>query len=118
ALAWTVREGVTNVIRHSRARVCTIAIRSEADGIGVEVSDDGEGSSEFRVPNSERLGSGVAGLAERVRALGGRFEAGPRAEGGFRLAVWVPVGEVSPPGPPILGVDERPLAERELVGRT
>jgi two-component system sensor histidine kinase DesK len=86
ALAWTVREGVTNVIRHSRARTCSVEIRRQGDGIGVEVQDDGAGSSD----SNGRAGSGLAGLAERIRALGGRVDAGPRAEGGFRLAVWVP----------------------------
>jgi two-component system sensor histidine kinase DesK len=126
ALAWTVREGVTNVIRHSRARVCTITIRSDGDGIGVEVGDDGIGVEGFELRASSletgASGSGLAGLAERIGALGGRFEAGPRAEGGFRLAVWVPVRENGgPSGSPntqrVSGGGEGAFAERELVGR-
>lgn len=47
-------------------------------------------------------GSGLSGLAERVAASGGEFEAGPLAEGGFRLRVEVPVEGVE---------------ENEIVGR-
>jgi two-component system, NarL family, sensor histidine kinase DesK len=102
ALGWAVREGVTNVIRHSRARRCRIVV-SVGDGLaGVEVTDDGRAVVEG---GRSGTGSGLAGLRERVEALGGRFEAGPRPEGGFRLVVWVPVEEAVagtgpyPPGP-------------------
>lgn len=82
-LAWTVREGATNVIRHGQARRCTIQIVETTDHVGVEVLDDGQGCQDIRDG-----GSGLAGLRERASALGGCVEAGPREEGrGFRLAV-------------------------------
>ncbi|MDQ2743770.1 MAG: sensor histidine kinase [Chloroflexota bacterium] len=83
ALSWVVREGVTNVIKHSKARHCTIRIRAEAGRIECEVIDDGPG------PSTPGAGSGLPGLAERVEALGGQCEAG-RIQGGFRLAVSLP----------------------------
>jgi two-component system sensor histidine kinase DesK len=86
-LAWTVREGITNVIRHSRARHCVIRLLHERDRIGIEIVDDGR-SDESTVERDG--GHGIAGLAERARALGGRCEAGPQAGGGFRLAVLLP----------------------------
>ncbi|HZU11759.1 MAG TPA: sensor histidine kinase [Chloroflexota bacterium] len=86
-LAWAVREGVTNVIRHSRATRCTIRIRRDGNDTTVEVTDDGIGAG-AEVP----AGSGVRGLAERAAALGGRCEDGVLPEGGFRLAVILPVG--------------------------
>ena len=84
-LGWVVREGVTNVIRHSRARNCWIRIFC-TDGFAVaEVSNDG-------YPRDNNLevqkGSGLSGLAERVSRQGGLIEAGtlPMLNGiGFRL---------------------------------
>ena len=82
-LAWAVREGVTNVIRHSRARSCTIRVgRGDAE-VTVEVSDDGRGVDS----NGPAAGSGLAGLAERAASHGGRVVAGPRPGGGFRLVM-------------------------------
>ena len=91
-LAWTVREGVTNVIRHSRARDCEIRIRQEAGAVHAEVLDDGRGGPAKDGADPSPAGSGLSGLAERVAASEGRLEAGPNPEGGFRLAVALPVG--------------------------
>jgi two-component system, NarL family, sensor histidine kinase DesK len=88
-LSWTVREGVTNVIRHSRAHQCTIRVTRDAHEIGIEVIDDGAGVSSIK--SSENQGNGLRGLAERVETLGGRCEASSRVSGGFRLAVSVPL---------------------------
>ena len=43
-LAWAVREGATNVIRHSRARHCTLQVTASLSDAGVEVIDDGVGT--------------------------------------------------------------------------
>ncbi len=59
--AWTVREGVTNVIRHSRATRCRVVI----DATAIEVSDDGLGAADEGM-----LGSGLRGLRERAAAVG------------------------------------------------
>ncbi|HLF87988.1 MAG TPA: histidine kinase [Anaerolineales bacterium] len=90
-LAWMVREGVTNVIRHSRARQCRIRIICEDGFVRAEVTNDGYAGSEG--PTS-RTGSGLTGLAERVAAHGGHFEAGPltiECSRGFRLFVELPI---------------------------
>jgi two-component system sensor histidine kinase DesK len=90
-LGWVVREGVTNVIRHSRAKHCLIHINSTDDTVRAEISNDG-------YPRKERItvewGSGLSGLTERVANEGGQLEAtihsmpnGP----GFRLKVEVPI---------------------------
>ena len=91
-LAWAVREGVTNVIRHSRARHCAIRIRGEAGQVSVEVINDGYTPAALH-PDDAPPGSGLAGLAERVTALGGQVMAGPVAEaqGYFRLRVEIPM---------------------------
>src|SRR5829696_7450242 len=84
---WAVREGVTNAVRHSGAT----RVRVQVTPSSVEVTDDGRGR---RVPAA---GSGLAGLAERAAAAGGRVEAGPDSGGGFRLRLTVPAP--SPTGP-------------------
>ena len=89
-LGWALREGVTNVIRHSQARTVRIAF-AQADGaVTMELTNDGRpdpGSPEA----DERPGFGLRGLAERVAEVDGRMESGPMAAGGFRLAVCLPV---------------------------
>jgi two-component system sensor histidine kinase DesK len=92
-LGWTIREGVTNVIRHSRARHCTICVTCEMGSVRAEILDDGGQRNE---PDATQhgTGSGLTGLTERVRALGGQIEAGPRVTAGasgFRLWVELPV---------------------------
>jgi len=94
-LAWTVREGVTNVIRHSRAHHCTIRVTCAAAGVRAEIIDDGDRGGSQQA-TTDAAGSGLAGLTERVHAYGGRVEAGPLQAadaGGFRLWVELPVPE-------------------------
>jgi two-component system, NarL family, sensor histidine kinase DesK len=88
-LAWAVREGATNVVRHSRARHCTVRIGRGEGAVCAEIEDDGLA----RPPAGEGSGrstdgSGLSGLAERVASIAGaELEAGPLPEGGFRLRV-------------------------------
>lgn len=86
-LAWAVREGATNVIRHSRASRCTLTISSNLVDAGVEVVDDGVGAQSV----NGNSGHGLEGLTERARRLSGQVEAGGRPGGGYRLAVTVPL---------------------------
>ena len=90
-LSWTVREGVTNVIRHSRAQQCTIHVTRNAQEIGIEVIDDGVGAT--IVNSSDNEGNGLRGLSERVETLGGRCEIFPSEGGAFLLAVSVPLAQ-------------------------
>jgi two-component system sensor histidine kinase DesK len=83
-LAWTVREGITNVLRHSRAHRCEISVAANNGGFTVAIIDDGVGGT------ASAGGSGLHGLRERVGAAGGRIEAGPGRGGGFRLQAYVP----------------------------
>lgn len=91
-LGWAVREGATNVVRHSNARHVTIAVERDEQEARVEIADDGTGVA--AVPG--RGGSGLAGLADRVAEAGGTVDVGPGPSGGFRLAVRLPapIGEV------------------------
>jgi len=83
-LALAVREGVTNVIRHSRARRCRISVKTGPGVASVHIVDDGEPGA---APTSR--GTGLVGLSERARALQGEVHAGRRAHG-FELALEVP----------------------------
>jgi two-component system sensor histidine kinase DesK len=87
-LAWAVREGTTNVVRHSRADRCSIRVHTNRDTAEVEIEDNGTTPS-----TSPQVGSGLAGLRERVRAARGTIEAGPGSGGGFRLHVTIPLTE-------------------------
>jgi two-component system, NarL family, sensor histidine kinase DesK len=86
-LGWVVREGVTNVIKHSGGHQCEIDVRNNDREVGVEIADDGAGA-DGGFPSG---GHGLAGLTERIGAAGGRLEAGPRRGGGYRLAAVIPV---------------------------
>jgi two-component system, NarL family, sensor histidine kinase DesK len=89
-LAWTIREGITNVVRHACATsaavtVSTAAGQSGAERVVAEITDNGRG------PAAGPAGSGLAGLGERARQLGGSLTAGPAPSGGFRLQVAIPL---------------------------
>jgi two-component system sensor histidine kinase DesK len=93
-LAWCLREAVTNVIRHSRARHCRIRLTRHDKQLSLEVTDDGRGFAALDPDNP--TGSGLHGISERLSAIGGRLSLGP-AEGpgpkgsgrGFRLTATV-----------------------------
>src|SRR6202521_2981047 len=87
-LAWTVREGVTNVMRHSQARRCAIRIMNRDGRATVEVVDDGRGGT-------PKEGSGLHGLRERVLERGGTLTAEPLPHEGFRLTVALPLAQAS-----------------------
>ncbi len=84
-LAWAVREGATNAIRHSGARHAAITVRAGADTTELEIADDGNGA-----PPREGGGHGLTGLRERAQSLGGTVEAGAGPAGGFRVTVRLP----------------------------
>jgi len=90
-LAWTVREGVTNIVRHSRARNVTIRIQHEHHTVRADIRDDGAGESMDTPAAPGTGGSGLRGLTERTAAVGGQIEARTHPTGGFRLAVTLPI---------------------------
>jgi two-component system, NarL family, sensor histidine kinase DesK len=104
-LAWTVREGVTNVIRHSHAQHCVIRLNRDQNMVRAEVANDGA-RRERALSAQDREGLGLSGLTERVTSLGGYIEAGPvRTPGktGFRLWVELPIKV------PVLTAQKEPL---------
>ncbi|MEJ2287595.1 MAG: sensor histidine kinase [Deinococcales bacterium] len=82
---WALREAVTNVVRHAEAHRCEITVGRDDRGVHLRVSDDGKGGS------TVNPGNGLTGLAERVAAANGSFNAGPGPAGGFTLDISVPL---------------------------
>jgi two-component system sensor histidine kinase DesK len=82
-LAISVREAVTNVVRHSGASHCWLTIGREDGSAWIEVQDDGRAGKNGPA-------SGLAGLRDRLTGLGGTIAWGPRSGGGFRVHVAVP----------------------------
>jgi two-component system sensor histidine kinase DesK len=99
ALAWSVREAVTNVVRHSGAYNCHISITRHGTALSLEVRDDGRGYFKQGQPStSQPQGSGLHGIAERLRAVGGSLELRPNATPGFCLIATVSPGRTVSPG--------------------
>ncbi|MFB4304233.1 sensor histidine kinase [Actinomadura sp. NTSP31] len=86
-----VQESLTNVRKHAADAGSVQVAVARVDGGSVEVSvrDDGQGRGR-RLPSS---GFGLAGLAERVDALGGRLHAGPLPQGGWEVVASLPTPE-------------------------
>lgn len=84
-LAFALREGATNVLRHSTAKHCSITLRAQDGGLRLRIVNDGVSSGP---PAS--TGSGLDGLRERLAELDGRLRAGPIDGGSFELVVFVP----------------------------
>ncbi|WP_344270044.1 sensor histidine kinase [Actinomadura napierensis] len=110
-----VQESLTNVTRHAgpgpvtaRVRIAyrdrEIEVRVEDDGRGVSLLDDHPG------------GSGIRGMRERAAALGGTFEAGPRAGGGYAVRATLPLTGEPPdaaePAEPADAADAADAADR------
>ncbi|WP_055525243.1 sensor histidine kinase [Streptomyces graminilatus] len=95
ALAWALREAVTNVVRHSGARRCTVEVLDRQTLAGpvleLSVEDDGSGGGSPATP-----GNGLTGLAERLEKAGGSLETG-RTKHGFRLVARVPASTAPTP---------------------
>jgi two-component system sensor histidine kinase DesK len=113
-LAWTVREGATNIVRHAAARHAEVVIELTGTQASAWLSDDGAGprgkarpalSGAAAAPagaaaqgGDGAAGSGLAGLAERAARLGGTLSAGAGQDGGFWLRVSVPLTGTPPEG--------------------
>jgi two-component system sensor histidine kinase DesK len=89
-LATVLREGITNVLRHSKAERCEISVR-QADGrVWLDIVNDGVQTN--RAPSGG--GSGIRNLSVRIEALKGQLIAGIEPDGRYGLHVWAPVEPV------------------------
>ncbi|OLF13830.1 hypothetical protein BLA60_01145 [Actinophytocola xinjiangensis] len=82
-----VQESVTNVVRHAAPARCRVRVEPTGEDVRVEITNDGP-----VVRPRQHTGHGLIGMRERVAVYGGTFEAGPRPEGGFRVAATIPHG--------------------------
>jgi signal transduction histidine kinase len=85
-----VQEALTNVLRHAGATRADVAVRHLPEAVEIEVVDDG-GRGSARAVDGSRPGLGLVGMRERAALLGGHFEAGPTAHGGFRVHAVLPL---------------------------
>ena len=84
-----VQEALTNVIKHAgRPTHAVVKVTYLDDGLRVEVTDDGGGSSTSIVERA--TGHGLIGMRERVELYGGSLHVGPRPGGGFRVSATIP----------------------------
>jgi signal transduction histidine kinase len=81
-----VQEGLTNALKHARAERAQVVVCYGDGDLEVTVSDDGTGDG-----SGDGGGHGLIGMRERVAVFGGELEAGPRAEGGYRLRAKLPL---------------------------
>ncbi|WP_327418738.1 sensor histidine kinase [Streptomyces sp. NBC_01233] len=86
-----VQESLTNVARHASTRDCLVTVDYRADELSVEVENDGR--TGLASGTGGAAGWGIVGMRERIVLLHGQFTAGPRPEGGFRVAARLPLPE-------------------------
>lgn len=92
-LAWAVREGATNILRHSRASRASITASRAPGQVRLDIVNDGApapGDRDGRAASG--AGTGLAGLAGRARAAGGTAAGEHSGAGSFRLWVELPEG--------------------------
>lgn len=82
-----VQEALTNAIKHAKARNLWITVAQSPGGVEVHVRDDGAGRA------TVTFGSGLTGMHDRIREVGGRLEVESSDSGGFGLRAWLPVRE-------------------------
>jgi two-component system sensor histidine kinase DesK len=103
ALAWCLREAVTNVVRHSGAKHCVISLIELDKELSLDIADDGHG---FTTTGGN--GSGLRNMSERLSAVGGRLALGPaphnsrNSHRGFRLTATVPASTSTSTSAPAL----------------
>jgi signal transduction histidine kinase len=92
ALFRALQEALSNVLRHAQARSVDIGISIDASGVLLQVSDDGKGLPLGISPETLELQGhmGLAGMRERITALGGTVRLQARAGAGAMLEVLVP----------------------------
>ncbi|MET9464243.1 histidine kinase [Streptomyces sp. NPDC006544] len=93
-LATALREGVTNILRHSKVQSCTI--RATVDGETVELVLENDGVDAIGLSDSGDRGSGLGNLDARLTAIGGVLSAGVESQGRFRLTARAPLRPAAP----------------------
>jgi len=81
-LAMVVREATTNIMRHSGATACSICLLTDADRIGVRITDNGAARTLVE-------GGGIMGMRARLDAAGGVLDVQPQPHGGVWVTAWM-----------------------------
>ncbi len=100
-----VQESLTNVIRHTEGASAKVSVTDRNGLVVVDVVNDGRSRED---PFVEGAGTGLAGMSERARALGGHLEADPVAGGGFHVHAELPTAQPVP--------EDEPTASPTLLG--
>ena len=85
-----VQEALTNVSRHAGQARATVHLHYAPETLSIQVDDDGDGAGTPASTRASGPGLGLAGMRERVSALGGRLQAGPQDGGGFQVRAELP----------------------------
>jgi signal transduction histidine kinase len=83
-----LQEALTNVVRHAPRSRVHVAVDYTDAAVSLEVTNGRGAEPGVAV---EGAGHGLAGMRERVTAIGGKLEVGPQADGGFRVKAVLPV---------------------------
>ena len=89
ALYRLVQEGLTNVVKHAKARQVVVRVRRAPEGVELSVADDGVGIADVEAARTQS--NGLAGMSHRMRAIGGRFDVVSAPGKGTRVEVFVPL---------------------------
>lgn len=92
-----VQEALTNVARHARVRAVTVRLWGSHENLGVQVEDQGVGFDPNGKP-VDKTSSGLTGIRERVRLLGGSLTLTAAPGAGTELTAFLPLGESSGEG--------------------
>ena len=84
-----VQEGLTNAMKHAAGSDVLVRLAVQARALEVEVRDRGSAAPSPLATSG--AGLGLAGMRERVEAMGGVLETGPEAAGGWRLRARLPL---------------------------
>jgi signal transduction histidine kinase len=84
-----VAEALSNVVKHSRATFATVSLRTDGSWLHVTVTDNGMGIT-APATGSQHAGTGLAGIADRVAAVGGTSAAQTPPEGGTKIWARIP----------------------------
>jgi signal transduction histidine kinase len=87
-----VQEALTNTLKHAGPQArAWVRIHYAAQGVNVEIEDDGRGAAAGLPANGENRGHGLVGMRERVALYGGDLRIGPRTGGGFEVRARFPL---------------------------
>ncbi len=89
ALFRIVQEALTNVLKYAGAKNVTVDLMRDNEGISLIIRDDGIGLPERALRDT--LSHGIAGMRQRVRALGGEFSIHGESRRGTQIEVWIPL---------------------------